>query len=595
MTSRSRARVAPSIADPSSPTPSSSAGSSSETGMASDLRMPSTSTNHRRTKRTPRSSTVRRTYASRGPISWSRTVGPGLRRRIRPTVETRFARMSKPRAAFIGWKHSRRARETAGPHDRAVAPPHLTLCPYCGTGCGLEVELRDGRVAAVRGDARFPVNRGRTCRKPTELAAAVHARDRATTPLLRRDGRLVPQSWDETLGEVAGRLRAIIAEHGPDAVAFYISGQLLTEDYYAFNKLAKGFLGTNNVDANSRLCMSSAVAGYTGAFGADGPPAAYADLARADCLLLLGTNTAACHPIVWGRIRDRQAEGATVIVADPRATPTARAADLHLPVRPGTDLPLLNAMLWVIAEEGLVDEAFVARHTSGFDAALATAAEWPPERAAAACGVPAGDIVRAAERFAEAGAAMTLWSMGANQSTVGTLKNRALINLCLATGNLGRPGCGPLSLTGQPNAMGGREVGGLAHLLPGYRRVDDADDRAAVAAHWGVPVERMSPRVGLTATELVDALLDGRVRALLVAATNPVVSLPDGARVRAALERAELLVVQDCHHPTETSALAHAVLPAAAWPEKEGTMTSSERRVGGRRQVLGPSRAGPSR
>src|SRR5918992_354201 len=539
MTSRSRARVAPSIADPSSPTPSSSAGSSSETGMASDLRMPSTSTNHRRTKRTPRSSTVRRTYASRGPISWSRTVGPGLRRRIRPTVETRFARMSKPRAAFIGWKHSRRARETAGPHDRAVAAPHLTLCPYCGTGCGLEVDVRDGRVAAVRGDARHPVNRGRTCRKPTELAAAVHARDRATTPLLRRDGRLVPQSWDETLGEVAGRLRAIIAEHGPDAVAFYISGQLLTEDYYAFNKLAKGFLGTNNVDANSRLCMSSAVAGYTGAFGADGPPAAYADLARADCLLLLGTNTAACHPIVWGRIRDR--------------------------------------------------------HTTGFDDALTVAADWTPERAADVCGVPAADIVRAAELFASAGAAMTLWSMGANQSTVGTLKNRALINLCLATGNLGRRGCGPLSLTGQPNAMGGREVGGLAHLLPGYRRVDDAGDRAAMAAHWGVPVERMSPRVGLTATELVDALLDGRVRALLVAATNPVVSLPDGARVRAALERAELLVVQDCHHPTETSALAHAVLPAAAWPEKEGTMTSSERRVGGRRQVLGPSRAGPSR
>jgi ferredoxin-nitrate reductase len=464
----------------------------------------------------------------------------------------------------------------------------LTLCPYCGTGCGLQVDVRDGRVAGVRGDARHPVNRGRTCRKPTELGAAVHARDRATAPLLRRGGRLVEAGWAEAFGEVAGKLRAILAEHGPDAVAFYISGQLLTEDYYAVNKLAKGFLGTNNVDANSRLCMSSAVAGYAGAFGADGPPPAYADLALADCVLLLGTNTAACHPIVWSRIRDRQAEGATVIVADPRVTPTAQAADLHLPVRPGTDLPLLNAMLHVIDAEGLVDQAFVARHTTGFEEALAVAREWTPARAAGVCGVPAADIVRAAERFAGAGAAMTLWSMGANQSTVGTLKNRALINLCLATGNLGRPGCGPLSLTGQPNAMGGREVGGLAHLLPGYRRVDDGEDRAAIAAHWGVPVDRMSPRPGLTATELTDALLDGRVRALLVAATNPVVSLPDGARVREALRRAELLVVQDCHHPTETSALAHAVLPAAAWPEKEGTMTNSERRVGLVRKLLDP-------
>jgi ferredoxin-nitrate reductase len=465
-----------------------------------------------------------------------------------------------------------------------------TLCPYCGTGCGLSVAVEGGRVRRVAGDPRHPVNRGRICRKPTELGAAVHAADRATVPLLRAalDERFHEASWDEALARVAGTLSRIVAEDGPDAIAFYISGQLLTEDYYAVNKLAKGFLGTNNVDSNSRLCMSSAVAGYAGAFGADGPPPAYADLALADCLLLLGSNAAACHPIVWGRIRDRQAEGATVIVADPRLTPTADAATLHLPVRPGTDLALLNAMLRVIVEEGLLDEHFVARHTTGFEEAVAIARDWPPERAAAACGVPARDIVRAAELFGGAGAAMALWSMGANQSTVGTLKNRALINLCLATGNLGRPGCGPLSLTGQPNAMGGREVGGLAHLLPGYRKVAAAGDRAAMAAHWGVPADRLSPREGLTATALVDALLEGRVRAVLVAATNPIVSLPDGGRVREALERAELLVVQDCHHPTETSALAHAVLPAAAWPEKEGTMTNSERRVGLVRRLLDP-------
>jgi ferredoxin-nitrate reductase len=452
------------------------------------------------------------------------------------------------------------------------------------------VEVADGRVRRVTGDARHPVNRGRTCRKPTELGAAVHAPDRATVPLLRasRDLPFAEAGWDDALGHVASRLRRILAEDGPDAIAFYVSGQLLTEDYYVVNKLAKGFLGTNNVDSNSRLCMSSAVAGYTGAFGSDGPPPAYADLALADCLLVLGSNTAACHPIVWGRIRDRQAQGATVIVADPRATPTAQAADLHLPVRPGTDLPLLNALLHVVERDGLLDEAFIAARTSGFDETLEVARAWTPSRAAEVCGVPARDIERAAELFGAAGAAMTLWSMGANQSTVGTLKNRALINLCLATGNLGRPGAGPLSLTGQPNAMGGREVGGLAHLLPGYRRVDDRGDRAEVAAHWGVPADALSAVPGLTATELVDALLDGRVRAVLVAATNPVVSLPDGGRAREAFERAELLVVQDCHHPTETSALAHAVLPAAAWPEKEGSMTNSERRVGLVRKLLDP-------
>jgi ferredoxin-nitrate reductase len=471
-----------------------------------------------------------------------------------------------------------------------VAAAQPTLCPYCGTGCGLAVEVDGGRVRRVAGDSRHPVNRGRICRKPAELGSAVHAADRATVPLLRasREERFEECSWDDALGTVAATLRRIVAEHGPDAVAFYVSGQLLTEDYYAANKLAKGFLGTNNVDSNSRLCMSSAVAGYDGAFGADGPPPAYADLALADCLFLLGSNAAACHPILWGRIRDRQAEGASLIVADPRTTPTAQAATLHLPVRPGTDLALLNAMLGVIADEGLLDEAFVARHTTGFEEALEVAREWPVERAASVCGVPAADIARAAELFGAAGAAMALWSMGANQSTVGTLKNRALINLCLGTGNLGRPGCGPLSLTGQPNAMGGREVGGLAHLLPGYRKVADARHRAEMAAHWGVPVGRLSSRAGLTATELVDALLGGRVRAVLVAATNPIVSLPDGGRVREALERAELLVVQDCHHPTETSALAHAVLPAAAWPEKEGTMTNSERRVGLVRRLLDP-------
>jgi ferredoxin-nitrate reductase len=465
-----------------------------------------------------------------------------------------------------------------------------TQCPYCGVGCGLLADVQDGRLTSVRGDPIHPANRGRTCRKPIGLPFAVHAPDRATVPLWRedRDARFEAAGWDETLGTLAARLQAIVDEHGPDAIAFYISGQLLTEDYYAINKLAKGFLGTNNVDSNSRLCMSSAVAGYTGAFGFDGPPPAYADIALADCFLLLGTNTAACHPIVWSRIRDRQAEGAFVICADPRETKTARGSDLHLPVRPGTDLALLNAILHVIDRDGFVDGDFVDRHTTGWEACRAVARTWTPERAAAVCGVGPQLIEQAAHRFAGAGAALALWSMGANQSTVGTLKNRALVNLCLATGHIGRPGAGPLSLTGQPNAMGGRETGGLAHLLPGYRKVADADDRAAMAAHWGVPVQRLSAQPGLPAVALFEALEAGRVKAVWIMATNPLVSLPDGQRARAALERAELVVVQDPHHPTETSSLAHAVLPAAAWPEKDGTMTSSERRVGLVRRALAP-------
>ena len=468
-----------------------------------------------------------------------------------------------------------------------------TLCPYCGVGCGLVARASEGRLVGVEGDPIHPVNRGKTCRKPLELASAVHAADRATAPLLRerRDLRFREAGWDEAIGSLSSRLREIVAEHGPRAVAFYISGQLLTEDYYAVNKLAKGFLGTNNVDSNSRLCMSSAVAGYSGAFGFDGPPPAYADINLADCLLLLGTNTAACHPIVWSRIRDRRSEGACVICVDPRRTQTARESTLHLPVRPGTDLALLSAMLHVLDRDGLVDEAFVARSTSGWEQAREVAREWSPRRAGEICGVEPALIEEAARRFGGGRRSMALWSMGANQSRVGTLKNRALINLCLASGQIGRPGTGPLSLTGQPNAMGGRETGGLAHLLPGYRRIDSAEDRAEMERIWRVDEggAGISPEPGLAAVDLFDAVREGEVKALWVVATNPAVSLPDSGRAREALEAAELLVVQDAHHPTETGALADAVLPAAAWPEKQGTMTNSERRVGLVRRLLEPA------
>jgi ferredoxin-nitrate reductase len=447
----------------------------------------------------------------------------------------------------------------------------------------LVAKVKDGRLASVEGDKLHRVNRGATCRKPLHLPDAVHARDRATTPLMREshDARWQPVTWRRAMPALAKGLRSVVDRHGPDAIAFYISGQLLTEDYYAVNKLVKGFVGTNNVDSNSRLCMSSAVAAYRETFGSDGPPGCYADIDQADCMLLLGTNTAACHPIIWARIRRRQKEGAQLIVIDPRRTQTAAAADLHLPVRPGGDLALLNSMISVIAREGLVDETFVALRTEGAEQALAAAAEWTPERAAAEVGVPAEAIVDAARRFAGAARSLALWSMGANQSTVGTLKNRALHNLCLLTGNFGRPGTGPLSLTGQPNAMGGRETGGLSNLLPGYRSVTVAEDRAAMRKLWNLPADLpgISPAVGLAATELADALHDGRVKAVWVVATNPVVSQPDAERFAAGLEKADLVVCQDAYHPTETAALAHVALPAAGWPEKDGVMTNSERGV----------------
>ena len=393
------------------------------------------------------------------------------------------------------------------------------------------------------------------------------------------DERWRTGSWRSVINSITRKL----IDTKPDEIAFYISGQLLTEDYYAVNKLAKGFLGTNNVDSNSRLCMSSAVAGYTAALGSDGPPPSYADIDEAETILLVGSNAKACHPIVWNRIRSH---GAFLIVADPRRTPTAEHADLHLPVKPGTDLPLLNAMLHVLERDGLLDRTFLERHTRGAEDALTIAAEWTPERAAATCGIPAEDIVQAAHRFGSTKRAMALWSMGVNQSRVGTLKNRALINLCLATGNIGRPGSGPLSLTGQPNAMGGRETGGLASLLPGYRKVTSAEDRAEVRRFWNAP--GIAPEPGLAATELVEALEERRIKVLWIVATNPVVSQPDAGRFAAALRRADLVICQDAYFPTETAALAHVLLPAAQWPEKDGTMTNSERRVSLVRRALDP-------
>ncbi len=468
-----------------------------------------------------------------------------------------------------------------------------SVCPYCGVGCGVLVGSRDGRVLKVRGDSNHPANFGLLCGKGATLPQMVHTPDRLRYPLMRssREAEFQRTSWETALDRIASQWRRIIQDHGPDAVAFYVSGQLLTEDYYVVNKLAKGFLGTNNVDSNSRLCMASAVSGYVTSLGADAPPGCYADIELADCFLLIGTNTAACHPVTFERIRRRKLRAPTrvkVIVVDPRKTRTADIADSYLAIRPGTDVALLNAMLHVLMREELLDEPFIQRHTTGCKPLQAILDRYTPEYASNLCGIPADEIQKAARLFGCAKAAMSFWSMGLNQSTHGTAKNNCVINLHLATGQIGRAGAGPFSLTGQPNAMGGRETGGLAHLLPGHRFVAEEQDRREVEALWGLPPGRIAPQPGLSAVELFKALAEGRVKSVWVLCTNPMVSMPNLSLAEEALEKAELVIVNDIYHPTETTQLADVILPAAQWSERDGTLTNSERCISYMEQAIVP-------
>ncbi len=475
-----------------------------------------------------------------------------------------------------------------------------TTCPYCGVGCGVVVAHEAGRITGVRGDEAHPANRGRLCSKGQSLhltaTAEVTAQVRALHPMRRaqRGGSPARVSWDAALDEVAGRFAAIVNEHGPDAVGFYLSGQLLTEDYHAFNKLAKGLVFTNNVDTNSRLCMSSAVAGYKATLGADSVPGCYDDIDHAQAVFIAGSHMAWAHPVLYRRLEAARARNPAmkVIVADPRRTETAAEATLHLPLLPGTDVVLFHAMLHVMLWEGLVDTAYIATHTQGFAALRDRVREFSPAEAAKVCGLKADDIVRAARWFANVGEdgrrapTLSLWCQGLNQSASGTDKNTALINLHLATGQIGRPGAAPFSLTGQPNAMGGREVGGLAPLLPGHREVANAGHRAEVAALWGVRELPATP--GKPALELFEAAADGAVKALWIVCTNPAQSLPDQALVRRALERCEFVVVQEASRTAATVAFADVLLPAASWAEKDGTVTNSERCISRVRAAVPP-------
>lgn len=428
------------------------------------------------------------------------------------------------------------------------------------------------------------MNQGKICAKAALLPDIFVEKARLLHPQVRSEKGSEPRrtSWDEAIERAAGAIRRAVDQHGPDSVMMYGSGQLVTEDYYLFGKLAKGYIGTNNQDTNSRLCMASAVTAYNMTFGSDAPPAGYADIEQANTFLIVGANMEACHPILFERIRARKRaakDRVKVIVVDPRATRTTEIADLHLALRPGTDVALLQSLLFEVRLAGGLDHTYLRNHTSGWEQVEESLAGWSAERAVEVTGLDAGDILEAARIIAHNGPMLTFWTMGANQSTSGVDKNLALINLSLATGNIGKPGAGPMSLTGQPNAMGGREQGGLATTLPGHRLVANPTHRAEIEQAWGIPPGSISDRPGVTAIEMVERLERGEIKVVWVAATNPVASLPNSDRVRRAFERAETVIVQDAYQPTETTRIADVLLPAAQWSERGGTMTNSERRI----------------
>lgn len=469
-----------------------------------------------------------------------------------------------------------------------------TLCPYCGVGCGLEVtppaqlgqktnrDSQGNPIWKVKGDRDHPSSQGKVCVKGATVTESV-GKSRLRHPMMRDslDQPFERVSWEAALERIVAHIQQVRSAQGPDALCMYGSGQFATEDYYTAQKLFKGCLGTNNFDANSRLCMASAVSGYVQSFGSDGPPCCYDDLEETDCAFLIGTNTAECHPIVFNRLRKHHKKNRRVkmIVVDPRRTQTAEAADLHLAINPGTDIDLLNGIAHLLMRWGYFDSVFIDECTQNFPAFAELIKAYPPQVVAQRCGINSKDLETAARYWGEAQRVLSLWSMGMNQSSEGTAKVRSLINLHLMSGQIGKPGAGPFSLTGQPNAMGGREAGGLCHLLPGYRSVKNPQHRAEVEQFWNLPSGRIPAAPGRNAWEMITGLETGAVKFLWIAATNPVVSMPDLERTKAALRRSPLTVYQEAYNPTETSAYAHILLPAAQWSEKTAVMTNSERVV----------------
>lgn len=459
-----------------------------------------------------------------------------------------------------------------------------TTCPYCGVGCGVDAQLVNGTIDGVSGTKDHPANQGRLCVKGSALHETLSQETRALHPKISG----IRTDWDSALDHVSASLKKIISEHGPNSVAFYLSGQLLTEDYYVANKLMKGFVGTANVDTNSRLCMASAVAGYKRAFGSDTVPCNYEDLSHCDLLLLIGSNAAWTHPVLYQRISEAKAQRPQmkIVVIDPRKTASCDIADLHLQLKPGSDTFVFVGLLNYLVEKRAIDHEFIERHTEGFEKTFAQCATHDLESTAQETGLDIADLEQFFKWFSRTEKTVSFYSQGINQSATGTDKCNAIINCHLATGRIGQEGMGPFSITGQPNAMGGREVGGLANQLAAHMDFDEESiDR--VSRFWGAPNIARTP--GLKAVELFSAIHSGKIKAVWIMATNPVVSLPDSEFVREALSKCELVIVSDCIEKTDTNAYADVLLPATGWSEKDGTVTNSERRISRQRGLMAPS------
>lgn len=464
-----------------------------------------------------------------------------------------------------------------------------SICSYCGVGCGIIVNKDVNGAISVKGDPDYPVNKGMLCSKGMNLNYVVQdTSDRLLHPQMRwsRNHPMQQVSWDTAITRAAAVFKSLINKYGPNSVGFYVSGQCLTEEYYIVNKLAKGFIGTNNIDTNSRLCMSSAVVGYKKSIGDDAPPISYDDIELSDCIMIAGANPAWCHPILYRRIEKHKEENPNlkIIVVDPRKTQSCDIADLHLQIIPGTDVVLYNAIVRRLIEKNKIDKKFIKNHTENFDAIKELVFETSLSKAADICGVTVSDIKKAAQYIGLSMRFLSMWTMGLNQSVIGVDKNVALLNISLVTGQIGKPGSGPFSLTGQPNAMGGREVGGMANLLAAHKDLANPEHRKEVADFWRGG--EIAPTPGLTATEMIDALNKGDLKAIWVVCTNPIVSLPNALEVEKAFEKAKFVIVQDISSRSETVDYADLVLPAAGWLEKEGTMTNSERRISYINKVL---------
>ncbi|MCW8831413.1 MAG: molybdopterin-dependent oxidoreductase, partial [Gammaproteobacteria bacterium] len=458
-----------------------------------------------------------------------------------------------------------------------------TTCPYCGVGCGLVVSQDDDKRYSVSGDKNHPANFGRLCSKGSALAETLDLENRLLQPVVNGD----QCDWEVALNTVASRFQQVIEQHGPEAVAFYVSGQLLTEDYYVANKLMKGFIGSANIDTNSRLCMSSSVAGHKRAFGSDTVPGCYEDIEQCELLLLTGSNTAWCHPVLYQRIVQAKKNNPQmkVVVIDPRRTATCDIADLHLALKPGTDAILFNGLLSWLYERGHGDAQFVTEHTEGLEEALRVTQWFAPtvEAVAQHCELTIDAVTKLYQWFSKTEKTVTVYSQGINQSSSGTDKVNAIINCHLLTGRIGKPAMGPFSVTGQPNAMGGREVGALSNQLAAHMDFN-SDDIDRVGRFWQAP--NMATRPGLKTVDLFEAMHRGEVKALWVIATNPAVSMPDASRVRQAMQQCDFVVVSDCAAQTDTTVLANVLLPALTWGEKSGTVTNSERCISRQRPFL---------